>query len=135
MAHQHGIEHIQIFKGELVLAQLAEPLAAVEHDIASAGHKIAAQNFHESGLAAAVRADQPVTVAFAEFDGDIFKQGLGPELHGDVGGGNQGMVILILRVQRKAAILAFSPSAYPHPRTKHSGESVQIFMPLLHARC
>src|SRR6266705_4301177 len=39
----------------------------------------------ESGLAAAVRADQPIALSAAELHGHIREKGLGPELHGDVG--------------------------------------------------
>ena len=49
--------------------------------------------FHEGGFAAAVGADQAVTVAIAKFDGDVFKQRLGAELHGDVRGRNQKTVL------------------------------------------
>src|SRR5665811_1126830 len=49
--------------------------------------QIAAEDFHKGGFAAPVRADQPVTIAVAEFYGDVFKQGFRPELHGDVSGG------------------------------------------------
>ena len=87
MAHHHHVQHAHVLKGELILAQLAETLVLVQHDLPEARLQIAAENFHESGFAATVRTDQAVTVAVAEFDGDVFKQGLGPELHGDVGGG------------------------------------------------
>ena len=41
-------------------------------------------------LPAAVGADQAIAVAFAKLDGDVLEQGLGPELHGDVGGDEHG---------------------------------------------
>ena len=44
-----------------------------------------ARIFMKVDLPAAVGADQAVAVAFAELDGDVLEQGLGPELHGDVG--------------------------------------------------
>ena len=87
VAHHHHIQHAHVFVGELVLAQLAEALVLVQHHLAGSLLQIAAEDFHEGGLAAAVGADQAVTVAVAEFDGDVFKQRLGAELHGDICGG------------------------------------------------
>ena len=84
MAHHHHVQHALVFVGELVLAQPGHALVAIERDIARGRLQIAAQDFHEGGLAAAVGADQAVAVAVAEFDGDVFKQRLGAELHGDV---------------------------------------------------
>jgi hypothetical protein len=54
-------------------------------DIAGGGFQDAAQDLHEGRFAGAVGADQAIAVAVAEFDGDVLEQGLGPELHGDVG--------------------------------------------------
>src|SRR5437016_3561355 len=48
--------------------------------------QLPAQDLHESGLAAAVRPDQPIAIPAAELHGNIRKKGLGPELHGDTGG-------------------------------------------------
>jgi len=50
--------------------------------------QIAAEDFHEGGFTRTVGADQAVTVAFAEFDGYVFKQRLCAELHGDAVGRN-----------------------------------------------
>ena len=90
VAHHHHIQHAHVLVGELVLAQLAEALVLVQHHVAGSRLQIAAEDLHERGLAAAVGADQAVAVAVAEFDGDVFKQGLGPELHGDICGGKHG---------------------------------------------
>ncbi len=76
-------------KRELVLAQLAQPLAAVERDVAGRRLEIAAEDFHERRLAAAVGADQAVAIAVAELDRDVLEQGLGAELHRDVGRSEQ----------------------------------------------
>ena len=38
---------------------------------------------------ATVGADQAVAITVVEFSRDVFEQGLSPELHGDIGGGNQ----------------------------------------------
>src|SRR4029078_13486118 len=83
------VEHAEIFETELILAKLAQPLAAVEDDIARGRLEIAAQDFHERRLAAAVGADQAVAIAVAELDRDVLEQGLGAELHRDVGRGEQ----------------------------------------------
>jgi hypothetical protein len=85
VAHHHHVQHAHVFVGELVLAQLAEALVHVQHHVAGRRFEVAAEDFHEGGLAAAVGADQAIAVAVTEFDGDIFKQRLGAELHRDVG--------------------------------------------------
>ena len=59
-------------------------------DVAGGGFQLAGEDLHEGRLAGAVGADQAVAVAFAELDGDVLEQGLGPELHGDVGGDEHG---------------------------------------------
>ena len=51
--------------------------------------EVAAQDLHERRLAAAVGADQAVAIAVAELDRDVLEQGLGAELHRDVGRGEQ----------------------------------------------
>ena len=91
MPHHHYIQHPHVFKCELILQQLAQPFILVQHHIAGAGLQIAAKDSHEGGLAATICTDQPIAVAVAEFNGDIFKQGLRPELEGDVGGGKHEM--------------------------------------------
>ena len=80
-----------ILEGKLVLAQFAHALVGIEHDVAGGRLQIAAEDFHEGGLAAAVGADQAVAVAIAEFDGNVFEQRLGAELHGNIGCGNQNL--------------------------------------------
>ena len=87
----HHVQHALVLVGELVLVELAEAQAGLQHDVAGAWLQVAAQDLHERGLAAAVGADQAITVAVAEFNGDIFEQGLGPKLHGDIGGGDQNL--------------------------------------------
>ena len=87
VAHHHDVEHAHVLEGELVLAELAQTLAGVEHDVAARRLQIAAEDLHERGLAAAVRADQAVAIALTELDGNVFEERLGAELHGDVGGG------------------------------------------------
>ena len=99
MTHDHGVEHRIVLEGELVLAQLADALVGVDADIARARLQIAAEDLHQGGLAAAVGADQAVAVAVAELDGDVLEQRLGPELHGDVGGGNQELSSIINKLK------------------------------------
>ncbi len=81
----HHVEHPLILVAELVLIELAQPHSGLQHDVAGARIEVAAQHFHQRGLTAAVRADQPVAVAVGEFDGDLFKQRFCAELDGDVG--------------------------------------------------
>ena len=87
MAHQHHVEHAHVLVGELILLELAQPLVRVERDVAARRLEVAAEDLHQRRLAAAVRADQAVTIPVAELDADVLEQGLRPELHGDVGGG------------------------------------------------
>jgi len=87
VTHDDRVHRRVILECELVLAQFADALTIVDRDIASGRLQIAAHDLHQRGLATAVGADQPVTVAAAEFDRDVFEQGLGPELHGDIGCG------------------------------------------------
>ncbi|MNF74268.1 hypothetical protein D3C84_562960 [compost metagenome] len=89
VTHDHGVDHVEFFVGELVLAQLAQAGVGIQHHLAAGGLEVAAEDLHEGRLAATVGADQAVAVAVVELDGNVFKQGLGPELHGDVSGGNQ----------------------------------------------
>ena len=84
-----GINHVEFFVGELILAQLTQTHIGLQHHLAGRWFQIPAENFHKGRLAAAIGSDQAVTVAVVEFDGNVLEQGLGPELHGDVGGGDQ----------------------------------------------
>src|SRR5690606_31455706 len=68
-------------------AQLAKPNAGVQRDIAGCRLQVAPDDLHEGRLSRAVCANQAVTVAFAKFDADILKKGLGAELDGEVGSG------------------------------------------------
>jgi len=91
--HQHHVQHAHVFIGKLVLAQFTQPHAVFNRHFAAGLLQIAAQNLHEGGFARTVRADEAVAVAFAEFDGYVFKQRLCAELHGDVVGGNHGIAL------------------------------------------
>ena len=86
VAHNDRIQHAELFKRKLILAQLTDTLIRVEGDVAQRRLKIAAEDLHKGGLAATVGANQAVTIAAAKFDGNIFEQRLTAELHGDVAG-------------------------------------------------
>ncbi|MNM63585.1 hypothetical protein D3C81_749550 [compost metagenome] len=94
VTHDHGVDHGEFFVGELVLAQFTQAHVRLEHDLAGGRFQVVAEDFHEGRLAAAVGADQAVAVAVVELDRDVLEQWLGAELHGDVSGRNQ---VLILR--------------------------------------
>ncbi len=87
VALHHDVEHALVLVGELVLVQLAEAQAGLQHDVAGARLELAAEDLHQRGLAAAVRPDQAIAVAVGELDGDVFEQRLGFELNRQVGRG------------------------------------------------
>ena len=89
VAHDHGVYYRVFLVGELILAQLADALVRVLGHIAGGRLQVPPENLHKGGFAAAVGADQAVAVAVAEFHGHVFKQRLGTELHGEVGGCEQ----------------------------------------------
>ena len=89
VAHDHRIDHGEFLVGELVLAQFAQAGVRLEHDLATGWLQVTAEDLHEGRLAATIGADQAVAVAVVEFDGNVFEQRLGAELHGDVSGGDQ----------------------------------------------
>ncbi|MNE08901.1 hypothetical protein D3C80_1015630 [compost metagenome] len=103
VAHDHGVDHGKFFVGELVLAQFTQTHVRLEHDLACGRLQVAAEDFHEGRLAAAVGADQAVAVAVVELDRDVLEQGLGAELHGDVSGGDQRAYLSIAYVAGIAA--------------------------------
>jgi len=76
----------------LVLAKLPNALTTIQIDIARRGFKIVAKNLHKRRFSAAISANQAVTVAVTKFNGDVFKQGLCPKLHGDIGSRNQTLL-------------------------------------------
>ena len=93
MTLHHHVEHALVLVAELVLVQLAQAQAGLQHDLAGTRLELAAEDFHERRLAAAVGADQAIAIAIGELDGDVFEQRLGAELNGDVGGGEHGVPI------------------------------------------
>nr|GFC73600.1 hypothetical protein [Tanacetum cinerariifolium] len=89
VAHDHGVDHGEVFVGELVLAQFTQTHVRLEHDLPAGRLKIPTQDFHEGGLATAIGADKAVAIATAEFDRNVLEQRFGAKLHGDVSCGNQ----------------------------------------------
>src|SRR4029077_924369 len=70
---------------ELILIQLAQSHARLQHHVPDARLLIAAKDLHQCRLAAAVRANQSVAIAVGEFDSHLFEQRLGAELNANVG--------------------------------------------------
>jgi hypothetical protein len=62
----------------------------LKHRLAFGGLELTAEDFHQRGLATAVRTDQTLAVAVVELDGTVFKKGFGPKLNCEVGGGDHG---------------------------------------------
>ncbi len=93
VAHQHHVEHALVFVAELVLAQVGHALVLVLGDVAGGRVKRTAEDLHQRGLAGAIGADQAVAVALAELGVDVFEEGLGPELLGDIGGDEHGGIL------------------------------------------
>ena len=91
MAHDHGVEDGLLLERELILAEHRHAHAGEELDVARGGLELAAEDLHERGLPAAVRPDQAVAVPLPELHGDVLEQGLGPELDGQIGGGDHGV--------------------------------------------
>ena len=109
MSHDDGIYHRVLLVGKLILTQFAQTNVGLQHHLTTGWHQVATQNFHERGFAAAVRANQAVAFALGEFDGYVFKQGPGPELHGEISGGNHNRLCTEgkkMEARMKARILA-----------------------------
>ncbi|MNN75023.1 hypothetical protein D3C81_1912880 [compost metagenome] len=109
MAHDHRVDHGEFLVGELVLAQLAQAGVRLEHDLTTGRLQVAAEDLHEGRLAATVGADQAVAVAVVEFDGNVFEQRLGAELHGDISGGDQEAYLSITYVTSSQLRTNFGP--------------------------
>ena len=86
MPHDHRIQHGVLFKGKLILTQFTNALIWIDRNVAQRRLKVAAEDLHKGGFTTTVGANQAVTVAAAKFDGNVFKQRLTAELHGDVTG-------------------------------------------------
>ena len=86
MPHDHGVEHGELFEGELILTQLTDTLVRVERHVAQRRLQVTAEDLHKGGFSATVGTNQAVTVAAAKFDGNIFEQRLTAKLHSDVAG-------------------------------------------------
>ena len=90
VALHHHIQDALVFIAELVLVQLSEPHAGLQHDVARALLEVAAQDLHQRRLAAAVCTDQAIAIAIGELDGDLFKKRLGFELDTEILGDEHG---------------------------------------------
>src|SRR5690242_3016201 len=86
VAHDDGMDDERLFERELVLAQLADAHVRLDRDVAVRRLELARENLQERRLAGAVRADEAITVAIAELDGDVLEERLLTELNSDVGG-------------------------------------------------
>ena len=86
MAHDHCINDAEFFVSELILIQFAQTFIGVQRYVARRWLQLTGKDFHEGGLTAPIGANQAIAVAFAEFDGDVFKQWLNAKLHGDIRG-------------------------------------------------
>src|SRR5690606_18673921 len=71
VTHDDRVDDRVFLERELVLAQLADAGVRLDRDVAVGRLELAAQNLEEGGLARAVRADQTVTMAVTELDGDV----------------------------------------------------------------
>ncbi|CUJ08852.1 Uncharacterised protein [Achromobacter aegrifaciens] len=91
VTHHDDVQHAQVFKRELILAQLAQAHARLQRHVARRGFQVAADDLHEGRLAGTIGPDQPVAVAFPELDADVLEKGFGTELDGEIGGGDHGM--------------------------------------------
>ena len=111
VAHQHHVEHAPVLVGELILAQVGHALVRVPGDVAGARLQLAGDDLHEGRLAAAVGPDQAVAKPFAEFDGNVLEEGLGPELHGDVGGDEHSKTSEVVDSKRRALYPTNAPAS------------------------
>ena len=84
--HDHGVEHGELFKGELILTQFTNALVGIERHVAERRLQVTAEDLHKGGFTATVGTNQAVTVAAAKFDGNVFEQRLTAKLHSDVAG-------------------------------------------------
>ena len=73
VTHHHHVDHALVFIGELILAQPGHALVRIKRDVAAAGFQHPRQYFHESGFTTAIGADQAITVAVAELNGNVFE--------------------------------------------------------------
>jgi hypothetical protein len=99
VAHQHHVNYTLVLVAELVLAQVGHAFVLFLRDVAGRRLQRPAEDLHQRRLAGAVGTDQAVAIALAELGVDVFEEGLGPELLGDIGGDEHGE-ILRMKVKR-----------------------------------
>lgn len=85
VAHVDHIENRNVFVIIVVLFQEPHAAVLVDRDRSGGGILLAGENLHESRFAGTVRADQAVTAAGIELDGDVLEQHLLPEPHRNIG--------------------------------------------------
>ncbi|MFT6303139.1 MAG: hypothetical protein ACJAY2_002329 [Pseudomonadales bacterium] len=71
MTHDDGIQNSKFFETTLVLLQRSHAYTWQQVDCTGAWFQVAAQYFHERGLAATVGANQTVVITLVEFDGNV----------------------------------------------------------------
>ena len=74
VAHHHGIQHVVLFKLEVILLQHRHTIARFEADAAAIGVEFTRQYFHKGGLARTVGTDDAVAVAARKFNIDLIKE-------------------------------------------------------------
>ncbi len=82
VSHDDGVNHAKLIERKLILPQDAHFFRA--GDRAFGGFDFAGNDFHECGLAGAVRAGDSVAAPGHEGAGHVFEQDPGAEAHGDV---------------------------------------------------
>jgi hypothetical protein len=92
IAHDDGIHHAEFVEGKLILAQDADFLWP--RDGAFGRLDLVRQNFHERGLARAIRPGNRVAAPGQKATRDVFKETPVGKAHGDVIDGNQRTIII-----------------------------------------
>ena len=90
--HDHGVDDREFLERKLVLTQLAESLIRPHRHVTVGGLELPGQDFHQRRFAAAVGANQAIAMAVAKFNRDVFEQGFGTKLDGEVGSGQHGRI-------------------------------------------
>ncbi len=92
VAHDDGVDHAIFVKRELVLAQNAEFFRP--RDVTFGRFELAREDFHERGLAGAIRAGNGVAASGEKSTGNVLEQYSSAEPHSDVVNGEQRRLII-----------------------------------------
>ncbi len=84
MPHDDRFQNAKFVKLIVVLFQNRQPLAGGNNHLAGSWFDFTGQYFEKSRFARSVGADQSITVAWREFDVDIFEQSAFPILESEV---------------------------------------------------